>query len=133
MDEASRGMKAQELLDSRWIAGPAFLSKKENEWQTSNIEDYDLQDDPEIKKAVAMATATNMQTTQAPPEKSSLAGRVEVFSDWHCAKRAVALCLRYVRCPRGVRMRKRQNCNDETREVQVSDLESTQLAIISAA
>jgi len=75
-DEALRGMKAQELLDSHWITGPAFLWKKENQWQTSNIEVYELQDDPEVKKSVAMATATNMQTTQAPPEKSSLVERV---------------------------------------------------------
>lgn len=72
-DEASQGMNAQELVDSRGITGPAFLWKKENQWQTSKIEDYQLQDDPEIKKAVAMANATNMQTTQAPPEKSSIA------------------------------------------------------------
>ena len=133
-DEASRGMKAQELLGCRWITGPAFLWKKEDQWQTANIEDYELQDDPEVKKAVAMANATNMQTTQTPPEKSSLAERVEVFSDWHRAKRAVSLCLRYVRCLRDrVRMGKRQNCNEETREVQVSDLESAELAMIRAA
>ena len=29
-DEASRGMKAQELQQSRWILGPAFLWKKED-------------------------------------------------------------------------------------------------------
>ena len=115
-DEASREMKAQEPLDSRWITGPAFLWKKENQWQTSNIEVYELQDDPEVKKSVAMATATNMQTTQAPPEKSSLVERVKCFSDWHRAKRAVALCLCYVRCLRDrVHMRKRQNCSEETR------------------
>ena len=73
MDEASWGMKAQELLDSHWITRPAFLWKKENQRQTSNIGDSGLQDDPTIKKAVAMANAINMQTTQTPPEKSSLA------------------------------------------------------------
>lgn len=133
-DEASRGMKAQELLDCRWITGPTFLWKKEDQWQIANIEDYEIQDDPEAKKAVAMANATNMPTTQTPPEKSSLAERVEIFSDWHRAKRAVALCLLYVRCLRDrVRMGKRQNYNDETREVRVSDLEGAELAMIRAA
>ena len=56
-----------------------------------------------------MANATKMQPTQAPPEKSNLTERVEVFSDWHRGKQAVALCLHYVRCLRDrVRMRKRQ-------------------------
>ena len=36
-DEASRGMKAQEILDSRWITGPIFLWEKENQWPTSKI------------------------------------------------------------------------------------------------
>ena len=30
-NEASRGMKAQELLDSRWITGPAFMCEKDNQ------------------------------------------------------------------------------------------------------
>ena len=60
-DEASRGMKVQELLDSRWMTGPAILWEKENRWPTGNREDTQAslglkQDDPEVKKSVAMAT-----------------------------------------------------------------------------
>ena len=57
-DEASRGMKAQEMLGSRRITGPAFLWDKENHWPTSNGDDHNLQEsDPEVK-SVAMTTAT---------------------------------------------------------------------------
>ena len=86
-DEASRGLKTQELLNSRWITGPEFLWENENHFLNNGGQDHEVQEnDPEVKKAVAMANATNMQTTQTPPEKSSLAERVEVFSDWHRAK-----------------------------------------------
>ena len=66
-DEASRGMKAQELLDSRWITGPAFMREKENQWPTSNREDTQAslelnEDDPEVEKSVAMATTQIEQT-----------------------------------------------------------------------
>ena len=64
-DEASRGMKARELLESRWITGPAFLWEKETPWLTSNGDDHKLQqNDPEVKKSVAMAA--KQQNEQLP-------------------------------------------------------------------
>ena len=123
-DEASRGMKAQEILDSRWINGPAFLWEKENQWPTSN-EDHNLQEsDPEVK-SVAMATV------QAATEKLTLAERVEYFSDWYRARRAVAICLRYVRILKDRVYKKRCN-NEELQELKVDDLESAKCAIIRA-
>ena len=92
-------MKAQEMLDSRWITGPAFLWQKENQWPANNKEEHKFQeDDPEVKRSVAMATTVQMQTVQAHSKNLNLADRVEYFSDWYRAKRAVALCLRYFRC-----------------------------------
>ena len=59
-DEASRGLKTQELLHSRWITGPAFLWENENKWLPK--EDHKLpENDPEVKKSVAMATTTIVQ------------------------------------------------------------------------
>ena len=132
-DEASRGMKAQELLDSRWITGPAFLWEKENQWPTSNRKDTHAslelkQDDPEVKKSVAMATT---QIVQTDSEKTKLAEGVKYFSNWYRAKRAVALCLRYVKSLRD-RVCKKQSDNEETRSLKVSDLESAECAIICA-
>ena len=129
-DEASRGMKAQELLDSRWITGPAFLWENENQWPNSDQENNELQqDDPEVKKSVAMATT---QIEQAVPVKFDLAERVKYFSNWYRAKRAVALCLRYLQCLRD-RVHKKQRGKEETRTLKVSDLESAECAIIRAA
>ncbi|XP_078347357.1 uncharacterized protein LOC144632559 [Oculina patagonica] len=129
-DEASRGMKAQELLDSRWITGPAFLWERENQWLASKEEDYKLQEsDPEVKKSVVMVTASTMQTAQTHPEKLSLAERIEYFSDWYRAKRAVALCQRYIRCLRD-RVHKKQGSQEETRQLKVSDLKSAECEII---
>ncbi|KAJ7381786.1 hypothetical protein OS493_039008, partial [Desmophyllum pertusum] len=114
-------MKAKELLDSRLITGPAFLWEKENKWPTSDQEDnqasHELQqNDPEVKKSVAMATTATAQIEQADSQKLNLAERVEYFSDWHRAKRAVALCQRYVRCLRD-RVHKKQCNNEETRSL----------------
>ena len=83
-DKASRGMKALELLDSRWITGPAFPWENENQWPNSDQENNELQhDDPEAKKSVAMATT---QIEQEVPVKSALAERVKYFSNWYRAK-----------------------------------------------
>ena len=35
-DEASRGMRARDLLDSRWILGPDFLWSKDHTWRNSD-------------------------------------------------------------------------------------------------
>ena len=76
-DEASRGMKAQELLDSQWNTGPAFLWENKNQWPNSDQENNKLQqDNPEVKKSIAMATT---QIEQAVLVKFDLAERVKVL------------------------------------------------------
>ena len=60
-DDASHGMKARELQDSRWLLGPTFLWKKENEWSNCDKVDHshDVRpDDPEVKRSVVMAKRT---------------------------------------------------------------------------
>ena len=91
-DEASRGVKSQELLHSRWINGPAFLSKTEDQWpinQDHSEGTFGLQNnDPEVKKHVTMATT---EIVRVDSEKTSLCERVKYFSDWYRTKRAIAL------------------------------------------
>ena len=130
-DEASRGLKTQELLNSHWITGPVFLWENENKWLAR--EDHKLQEnDPEVKKSVAMATTTTTPIVQAPSEKLSLAERIEYFSDWYRAKRAVALCQRYLRVLRD-RSLKKKCIHEEVQVLKVSDLKNAESAIIRDA
>ena len=91
-DEASRGVKSQELLHSRWINGPAFLWKTEDQWpinQDHSEGTFGLQNnDPEVKKHVTMATT---EILKVDSEKTSLCERVKYFSDWYRAKQAIAV------------------------------------------
>ena len=131
-DEASRGVKSQELLHSRWINGPAFLWKTEDQWPINEDHSegtFGLQNnDPEVKKHVTMATT---QIVKVYSEKTSLCERVKYFSDWYRAKRAIALCIRYIRSLRA-RVQKKQCKEELTRKVKVTDLESAERAIIRA-
>ena len=76
---------------SKWSCGPEFHWKDENEWPGSESKEVkDLKcDDPEVKKIVTM-------TTSALPVWPSLVERLTYFSDWLHAKKAVALCRRFV-------------------------------------
>ena len=128
-DDASHGVKSQELLHSHWINGPAFLWKTEDKWpinQDHSEGTSDLQNnDPKVKKHVTMAT------TQIDSEKTSHCERVKYFSDWHRVKQAIALCTRYIRSLRA-RVQKKQCKEELTQEVKVTDLESAERAIIRA-
>ena len=80
-DEAWRGMKTDELRDSRWILGPEFLWKEEGEWLNNNEEEHTLKkDDPEVKKSITMATSL------VDRGKATLEERIERFSDWYRAR-----------------------------------------------
>ena len=131
-DEASRGVKSQELLHSRWINGPAFLWKTEDQWpinQDHSEGTFGLQNnDPEVKKHVTMATT---EILKVDSEKTSLCERVKYFSDWYRAKRAIALCTPYTRSLRA-RVQKKKCKEELTREEKITDIESAECAIIRA-
>ncbi|XP_022794387.1 uncharacterized protein LOC111333131 [Stylophora pistillata] len=132
-DEASRGLKTQELLNSRWLSAPAFLWKNEAQRQTISEEDHQLQEsDPEVKRTVAMATTTSAQGILIASEKPSLVERVEYFSDWYRARRAVALCQRYVRILRDLVLKnhKKQCIHEKKQVLDVSNLKNAEYAII---
>ena len=91
-DHASRGLNPQGLQKSNWITGPAFLWKDKSCWPVNEAKEiFTLsEDDPEVKNKVALVTSTDKSFV-------SLASRLEYFSDYHRAKKAVALCLLYIR------------------------------------
>ena len=88
-DEGSRGLSAEDFIEkSKWIQGPDFLWQSElpleNELPTT---DSVLADDPELKKSRVLLA-------QQPPDKGFDTSRLDHFSDWFRAKRAIAVCLR---------------------------------------
>ena len=85
-------MRARDLLDSRWILGPEFLWSKDHPWLNSDEHSHILRDDdPEVKTSVTMTTSSSEKS------KSTLDERVERFSSWYRAQRAVALCMNYMK------------------------------------
>ena len=94
-DDASRGFCAGDILNSKWILGPEFLWKEEKQWPEAMsgeeiIAGKPSEQDPEVKRVVAMATATST------PEVT-LADRIEYFSSWFRSQKDVTLCIRYLR------------------------------------
>ena len=76
-DEASGGIRANELTKSKWILGPDFLWKPEAEWDATlrqPVGDDLVEDDPEVKKVWSLATAVT-------PSWPTLVDRLEYFSD----------------------------------------------------
>lgn len=89
-DIASRGATAKELHSgSKWFRGPEFLWERElpeREEEPSEVN----QDDPEVKRTQCFISKSE------PIQFSSFLERLRYFSDWHRAKRAVAVCLRFI-------------------------------------
>ncbi|XP_067027926.1 uncharacterized protein [Acropora muricata] len=83
-DDASRGLTAQELIsNTRWWNGPDFLWKP---LVSKPVLDLPVSpDDPEVRKTSVLASKS--------AERPVLLERIEYFSDWHRAKKAIALCL----------------------------------------
>ena len=78
-DIASRGIGAQELIDSPlWWNGPEFLWKPSRDWNLADAVPDITSDDPEVKKVILQATQVQ--------ESFSLPGRLKYFSSWHRAK-----------------------------------------------
>ena len=92
-DLASRGTKAEEFIGcSIWWNGPDFLSEPGRLQEQDMNTDIDPED-PEVKKekssSTAFSTGTQLKSFAGLPQ------RLEYFSSWHRAKKAVALALRY--------------------------------------
>ncbi|KAK3727102.1 hypothetical protein QZH41_017705, partial [Actinostola sp. cb2023] len=87
-DDASRGLEIESLnRQHRWISGPDFLWKPENEWPVLTIDmDESIQNDPEVKTSTVHSTIME--------EKSTILERFNSFSDWQRLKSVVARILR---------------------------------------
>lgn len=77
------------MSESKWFKGPEFL------WQYEVPETLKEQldvnpDDPELKRGQCFVTETK------PVLYGSLLERLQYFSDWHRAKKAIAVCLRFI-------------------------------------
>ena len=55
-DDASRGVPASSLLESRWLHGPDFLQLPPERWPSAPTIRPINEDDPEVKKAVTFTT-----------------------------------------------------------------------------
>ena len=98
---ASRGMKADVLVEcEQWWKGPDFL-RSAVPMRANDLEDRDLDpEDTEIKRSKGETTVMTTHANQIKTTKEEFASvpeRLERFSKWHHAKKAVANCLRYKR------------------------------------
>lgn len=131
-DDASRGLCASELPLSKWSQGPAFLWQNESEWVVkgppSNVQELSCED-PEVRKIVPLATNTS-------PLLSSLVERMSYFSDWMRAKKAVALCRRYVRILHAKIQQTSPNTNSSKKQsmkpLSVQELQEAETVILRA-
>ena len=96
-DHASRGMSAEQpLSDERWLRGPEFLGKPENEWPSPKTLPILTDEDQEVKKVLS---ANVTQTKDNPIENLILK-----TSKWSKLVRVVGWVLRFV-----------ENCRIKTR------------------
>ena len=90
-DEASSGASPWQLMhNSHWLKGPPFLLKQTVTYQDEAEQTLTLSpDDPELKKTQVFSTS-RVQSQ----EMASVLKRLEYFSDWSHAIKAIAICLR---------------------------------------
>ena len=90
-DLASRGVSAKELSSTHmWFKGPEFLWKPQI---PTPVDDHVIginPQDPEVKHSHSFAVDAKTESY------ASLLERIQYFSDWHRARKAVACCLRFV-------------------------------------
>ena len=81
-DDAYGGLTSQELINNtRWWNGPDFLWKPVLDLPFSP-------ENPEARKTAVLASKF--------AERPVLLERIEYFSDWHRAKKAIALCFLFM-------------------------------------
>ena len=88
-DLSSRGVSAHDLVENKmWWKGPIFL--QDSSWKWVSDDEVDVSpDDPKLKKSTVFCQS-------AVNHSIILTDRFSRFSSWTKAKKAVALCLRYI-------------------------------------
>ena len=122
-DHASRGLYALQLATSSWIRGPQFLWQPDHLQQDSAeslITDTISEDDPEVKRSHVLVTET------FEVKMATLLQRLKYFSDWFRAKRAIALCVKFMQY-----LQKPQS-KHQVQSVAVDDLALAEEIIIKA-
>lgn len=116
-DLASRGATTRELVESQlWWKGPAYLSSVNILPLKTEVEPVP-DEDQEVKKSMVHSS------TVKKPEFADLPERLEYFSDWHRARKAVALCRRYL-----ARLKDRKV--DPTKPLTVEEINDTEKIIL---
>ena len=112
--------------NSTWLKGPNFLWKPEV--SATIPQGLDIEhDDPELKRGQSFSVSAKCVA-------ASMLEHLEYFSDWHRAKRAIALCLRFKRMlqKRCVKRPQRVSTLDlsQYQPVSVNELQEAQFAKI---
>ncbi|XP_028410501.1 uncharacterized protein LOC114533201 [Dendronephthya gigantea] len=127
-DEASRGVTTPEFLDSEhWFSGPSFLQNPQLDLADA-VEHPLLQDDPEVKRTVfaTRASITNFLT---------ISERLEYFYEWHRAKRAIAMIMRWQQRTKNIHQDDKNSPETNVpqyRRSNVKELYQAELAIVRA-
>lgn len=91
-DDASRGLRVGDFIEhNRWIVGPSFLYKSEEDWPADRADMVIKIDDPEIKREVLV------NAVSVTDSSDSTTRLIAHFSDWKRLRVAVAWFLKYKR------------------------------------
>ena len=92
-DHASRGLMAKELIASSWFTGPKFIWQNKIQSRDAKVGEVAI-DDPELRKAQVFKTQAK--------EESLLIDRIQRFSDWGRAVKAIARLKRFAKEIKGL-------------------------------
>ena len=130
-DKASRGVNADELENNcMWFKGPAFLWERDIPQMDQDPDRSVSLTDPEVKRVTVLSTKANENT------KGFDLKRLEYFSDWLHAKRAIAACLRFkTKLLNKIRnktshMKLRRKDKQDYAPMQVEDMQGAEMEII---
>ncbi|KAK3729480.1 hypothetical protein QZH41_019941, partial [Actinostola sp. cb2023] len=129
-DEASRGLSAMELIESkRWLHAPPFLWGSEEDWPKRPASMGDVQeDDPEVKKS-----AKSFATKAQEEENATIDDILKRFSSWDKLKKTVAWLIRYkanLREARRKRQLRQSMTYGEIQPIRVEELKNAETEIL---
>ena len=128
-DRASRGVSPEELIASKkWFKGPEFLWKGDPCQATQELYPLDPKD-TEIKQV------NSFSASSVEPVLPSLLERLQYFSSWFKARRAIATCRRYMNKlkDRSVKSPSKVHTLDYSRRVSIPKHKSVSVSEIQEA
>ena len=89
-DDATRGLTVAEIMENnRWLRGPEFLWKEEDNWPLRPYSSSSTLVDPEIKREVQVKVVTNQ------PQEPALSLMIKKYSSYYAPKKPVAWLTRF--------------------------------------